>query len=97
MAIQVDNIVVNLIQKFSSARNGECQEISGIFTREVLTNNCYSLIYIFIYYVYWSFRRATVEAAFRKKKESERRALDVVEHIVENSAVEIQWLADNVS
>lgn len=41
-------------------------------------------------------RRAAIEVAFKKKEDSERRALKIVEHIVESLTVDIQWLTDNV-
>ena len=41
-------------------------------------------------------RRAAVEAAIRKKRECERKALAIVEHMVESETVDTQWLADNV-
>lgn len=40
-------------------------------------------------------KRAAVEAAFRKKKLSEQRALGTVEYMVENSAVDPHWLTSN--
>ena len=37
-----------------------------------------------------------MEAAIRKKRECERKALAIVEHMVESETVDTQWLADNV-
>ncbi|KAI9553659.1 hypothetical protein GHT06_021586 [Daphnia sinensis] len=40
-------------------------------------------------------KRAALEAAFRKKKLSEQRALSTVEYMVENSSVDPHWLTSN--